>query len=99
MIESICVHCGRVGICQKAILDNKNVIMTGCSEFKERKPVTNADNLRSIPNDMQLAIFMASVDACPHDDRDHALAKCGKWNGACVSCWYEWLKQEATDAP
>lgn len=55
--------------------------------------LSNADNLRSIINDMQLAIFMASVDACPYD-RDDAFAKCEKWNGGCVSCWLDWLKQE-----
>lgn len=60
-----------------------------------RKPkvVTNADNLRSIQNDMQLAIFMGSVNACPYD-RDDALFECEKWNGACDMCWLYWLKQE-----
>lgn len=52
----------------------------------------NADVLRLL-GDKQLAIFMASVDACPYD-RDDALVVCDRWNGACVSCWLEWLKQE-----
>lgn len=63
-----------------------------------RKPkvVTNADNLRSIQNDMQLAIFMGSVNACPYD-RDDALFECEKWNGACDMCWLYWLKQKVED--
>lgn len=63
-----------------------------------RKPkvVTNADNLRSIQNDMQLAIFMGSVNACPYD-RDDALFECEKWNGACDRCWLYWLKQKVED--
>lgn len=62
----------------------------------EPKVVTNADNLRSIQNDMQLAIFMGSVNACPYD-RDDALFECEKWNGACDRCWLYWLKQKVED--
>lgn len=62
----------------------------------EPRVVTNADNLRSIQNDMQLAIFMDSVNACPYD-RDDALFECEKWNGACDRCWLYWLTQKVED--
>ena len=62
---------------------------------QKSKTISNADNLRSISN-MQLAIFMDSVNACPYD-RDDALFECEKWNGACDRCWLCWLKQKVED--
>ena len=62
---------------------------------QKSKTITNADNLRSISN-MQLAIFMDSVNACPYD-RDDALFECEKWNGACDRCWLYWLTQKVED--
>lgn len=37
MEESICKRCENARICGRAILDNKNVIMTGCSRFEKLK--------------------------------------------------------------
>ena len=73
-----------------------DVSEVGMCNGRKSRAITNADNLRSIPNDMQLAIFMVSVNACPYD-RDDALFECEKWNGACDRCWLYWLKQEVED--
>lgn len=62
--------------------------------FTARK--TNGDRIRAMTDDMQLAIFFASVFGCPYD-REIALDKCESWSNACVSCWLDWLKQEVTD--
>lgn len=59
--------------------------------------ITNADRFRAMMDDMQLAIFFASVSGCPYD-REIALDKCESWSNACVSCWQDWLKQEVKDA-
>ncbi len=54
---------------------------------------TNADNILAITDEMQLAVFLASVDGCPYNmEIPH---KCEIWGGACVSCWSDWLNQEA----
>ena len=58
-----------------------------------QKP-TNADCIRAMTDDMKLAIFFASVSGCPYD-REIALDKCESWSNACVSCWLDWLTQEA----
>ena len=63
---------------------------------RKQKAITNADCIRSMTDDMQLAIFFASVSGCPYD-REIALDKCESWSNACVSCWLDWLKQEAED--
>ena len=56
--------------------------------------MTWGDKIRAMTDDMQLAIFFASVSGCPYD-REIALDKCESWSNACVSCWLDWLKQEA----
>lgn len=67
------------------------------SDFRfPTKPKANADRIRAMTDDMQLAIFFASVSGCPYD-REIALDKCESWSNACVSCWLDWLKQEASE--
>lgn len=72
--------------------------------IQSKKKRTNADKLRSIPNDMHLAIFMDSVDACPYAGDDTPAGypdgcvkwnEWNEWNGGCVSCWLDWLTREA----
>ena len=68
---------------------------TDCEDYMSHLP-TNADSIRAMTDDMQLAIFFASVSGCPYD-REVALDKCESWSNACVSCWHDWLKQEVAE--
>lgn len=61
MEESICKRCENARICGKAIIDNKNVIMTGCSRFKERKPV-EYNHLRQEGNMVHLPLTQKQLD-------------------------------------
>ena len=56
--------------------------------------MTNGDRIRALMDNTQFAIFFASVSGCPYD-REIALDMCELWSYACVSCWLNWLKQEA----
>ena len=73
--------------------DSNGELIYDDSDVKPMKQ-TNADRIRAMTDDMQLAIFFASVSGCPYDI-EIALDKCESWSNACVSCWLDWLKQEA----
>lgn len=101
-MESICKSCEYLRICGGKIIGSGTTVMTGCSRYKERKPMTNADRIRAMTDEELAEMFLDHDEQmyrhCPSD----ALAECCQveldieW-ADCKDCWLGWLKQEANN--
>lgn len=65
-----------------------------CPNFKEPKPITNADRIRAMSVE-EMAEFMKSSGAGCLDGHFVGDYDCKD----CKNCWLDWLKQEVTNDP
>ena len=66
-MDSICKSCEYLRICGRKIIGSEKTVMTGCSRYKERKPITNADRIRAM-TDEELAEWLDNVCKSAYDE-------------------------------
>ena len=98
MVESLCVKCEYKPICRTGQTQPRaNTVITGCSRFEGKTPITNADRIRAMSVE-ELAEILDNGCRVLHE-------KCPNeaWDGstepviACRDCWMAWLNQEVSD--
>lgn len=102
MTESICKSCMYLRHCNMHI---PSTIITGCSRYEEKVPITNADRIRSMSDEeLAEALYMGCGD---RDRNSHTCKISEKYDALeilymseeeedalCIQCWLDWLKQE-----
>lgn len=86
MSKSICDKCVYKTFCNLGI----ETIITGCSRFKLKKPLTNADRIRAM-SDEELAEWMAINTDCFYCKIKNKNI-CSLDEGTCTEEWRFWLK-------
>ena len=90
--DSICSKCNHRAYCAMSDeANNDNATIKGCYLYSERKTKTNADRIRTM-TDEELAEWIAYRQGC----YERQGKRCSKY-GTCRDCWFDWLKEEASD--
>lgn len=83
-MDSICKSCEYLRICGRKIIGSEKTVMTGCSRYKERKPVTNADCIRAMSTEeIEKWFWWMRKEMLQYTDSRLFL--------------HDWLRQEAED--
>ena len=67
--------------------------MTYAHYLEERKPMTNADRIRSM-TDEELAVWLAKITDCGECPVWDKFPHCTTSEESCACRWHEWLKEE-----
>lgn len=91
-MENICKLCKYSQICGTGITGEGHTVHTvtvWCAWLMEQKPATNADRIRAMTDNVDLAIFLDAV-------RIDGMAKGDKYPHS-IYDWLDWLKQEVDE--
>lgn len=86
--------------CPHCVFEKTEVNCRGCFEESHYKPkqITNADRIRSLPDEELAAFFGVEIFKYPECNREFFsmysdVEECGQPD--CTGCWLEWLKKES----
>ncbi len=88
--------CTQEGECDRCLDGKDSVDATAFAYAEKKKPMTNADRIRSKSDEELAALFEEYGDCppryCPHDGKGTKITRID-----CRECWIDWLRQEAGD--